>query len=127
MLDIKVPITIACVYAATVTALNAYNKSTGNKPWPISKTKAFFWFVVAHNVFLALYSGWTFVGILGALRRTVQNPAGTFGLVGTVDSLCKLHGTAGLGNSIVYDTNRSQWISESSYDPPDRDGHPGCH
>lgn len=113
-LDVKVPITIACVYAVTVTALNAYNRSTGNKPWAISKWKSFFWFVVAHNVFLAVYSGWTFMGMLGALRRTVNNPMGKMGLAGTVDSLCKMHGTNGLGNAVVYSPESSAWVSQSS-------------
>jgi hypothetical protein len=112
-LNVYVPILIASLYAVSANFLNAYNKSTGNKPWRISKTRAFFWFVVAHNVFLAVYSGWTFVGMLGALRRTVQSPAGPFGLVGTADSMCKLHGAAGIGNAIVYSPNSSQWVSES--------------
>lgn len=111
-LNVYVPILIASLYAVSANFLNAYNKSTGNKPWRISKTRAFFWFVVAHNVFLAVYSGWTFVGMLGALRRTVQSPAGPFGLVGTADSMCKLHGAAGIGNAIVYSPNSSQWVSE---------------
>lgn len=112
-LNVKVPILIASLYAISVSVLNAYNKSSGNKPWRISKTRAFFWFVVAHNVFLAVYSAWTFVGMLNALKRTVQSPAGPFGLVGTVDSLCKLHGPAGIGNAIIYSPNSSQWVSES--------------
>jgi hypothetical protein len=113
VLDVRIPITIACVYAATVTALNAHNRSTGNKPWPISKTKAFFWFVVAHNIFLALYSGWTFVGMLGALQRTVEKWSGPGGLAGTVDSLCKIHGPGGLGSAIAYNVSGSKWVSES--------------
>jgi hypothetical protein len=114
VLDVRVPITIACIYAVTVTSLNAYNRSRRNKPWAISKWRSFFWFVVAHNVFLAVYSGWTFVGMLGALRRTVQNPMGKMGLVGTVDSLCKIHGTDGLGNAVVYSPESSTWVSQSS-------------
>jgi hypothetical protein len=113
-LDARVPITIACVYAATVTALNAYNRSHGNKPWKISKTKAFFWFVVAHNIFLAVYSGWTFVGMLGALRRTLSTPSRPAGLAGAVDSLCKIHGVSGLGNAIAYNGTVSRWVSEST-------------
>lgn len=112
-LDARVPITIACVYAATVTALNAYNRKYGNKPWKISKTKSFFWFVVAHNVFLAVYSGWTFVGMLRALQKSVANPTGPAGLSGTVDSLCKVHGISGLGNAVAYNGTASQWVSES--------------
>lgn len=112
-LNVYVPILIASTYAVSVNFLNAYNKSSGNKPWRISKTRGFFWFVVAHNILLAVYSGWTFFGMLNALKRTVQNPAGPFGLVGTVDSLCKLHGNPGLGNAIIYNTNASEWSSES--------------
>lgn len=112
-LDARVPITIAALYAVTVTALNAYNRSRGNKPWPVSKTRAFFWFVVAHNIFLAVYSGWTFVGMLGTMRRSVQRPTGPFGVVGTVDSLCKIHGTSGLGNAVTYNPQTSSWMSEA--------------
>lgn len=112
-LDVKVPLTIASVYVVTVTYVNAYNRSKGNKPWPISKTKAWFWFVVAHNVFLAVYSGWTFVVMLNTLRRTIQNPNGPEGLVGTVDSLCKVHGTRGLGNAVTFNPTAASWISQS--------------
>ena len=113
-LNVKVPITIACIYAATVTALNAYNRSRGQKPWGISRWKSFFWFVIAHNVFLAVYSGWTFLGMLRAVRWTLQNPSGELGLAGTVDSLCKMHGIDGLGNAVVYEPETSAWVSQSS-------------
>jgi hypothetical protein len=112
-LDIKVPITIACVYAAIVISVNKYNKTAGNKAWGISKTKSFFWFVVAHNVFLAVYSAWTFVGMLRALTQTVQRFTGADGLASTVDSLCKVHGRHGLGNAVTYDPTVSQWVTGS--------------
>jgi hypothetical protein len=111
VLQVKYPITIAAIYAITVLSLNASNKRNGNKAWAISKTKAFFWFVIAHNVLLAVYSGWTFVGMLSALRRVVAHPLGPNGLAGTVDSLCKIHGTAGLSNAITYNPETSTWIS----------------
>jgi hypothetical protein len=112
-LEVRVPVTIASVYAVTVVMLNAYNRSNGNKPWPISKTGAFFCFVVAHNVVLALYSGWTFLGMMQAARRTVPNPFGPAGLVGMVDSLCKIHGATGIGNAIAYNPSQSEWESYS--------------
>jgi hypothetical protein len=112
-LDIKVPITIACVYAAVVISLNAYNRSNGNKAWSISKTKTFFAFVVLHNVLLAVYSGWTFIGMLKALATIFANPLGPSGLAGTVDSLCKIQGPAGLGNAVTYNPALSQWTSPS--------------
>jgi hypothetical protein len=112
-LDVKVPITIACVYAATVVATNAYNRSRGNKPWAISKTKSFFWFMIAHNVFLSVYSAWTFVGMVGAMSRSFAGWNGPSGLVGAVDSLCKIHGPSGLGNAISYNPATSTWTSQS--------------
>lgn len=111
-LDVRVPITIAAVYAVTVTLVNQYNRRAGNKAWPISKTKAFFVFVVAHNIFLAVYSGWTFVGMFGALRRSIQNPMGPAGFAGTVDSLCKIHGVTGLDNAMSYNASMSKWNAE---------------
>jgi hypothetical protein len=111
VLDPKVPVTIAAVYAITAKALNVYNKSTGKKPWAISKTTAFKWFVIAHNVFLAIYSAWTFVGMLGALRRTVVSPFGPTGLSGFADSMCRMNGPPGLGNAALYDDATGSWFS----------------
>lgn len=113
VLDVKVPITIACGYLVAVTFLNAYNRNNGNKPWAISKTNAFFIFVVLHNIFLAVYSGWTFLGMWGALSRTLQSPTGPTGLVGLVDSLCKLHGPSGISQAITYHPSAYAWISQS--------------
>lgn len=112
--DAKIPFTIAAVYAVTVNVLNAYNKSNGHKPWAISKTRAFFYFVIAHNIFLAIYSGWTFVGMYGALSRSIENPKGPHGLLGTIDSFCKPHGISGPGNAITYNAAEGAWISQSS-------------
>jgi hypothetical protein len=112
-LDIRVPITIAIIYASVVTLLNKYNRSNGFKAWPVSKSSAFFVFVVIHNVLLAVYSGWTFVGMLRALVKTFANPFKTPGLSGTIDSLCKIHGTAGLSNSVTYNPTLYQWTSNA--------------
>ncbi|KAL7626991.1 hypothetical protein AAE478_003767 [Parahypoxylon ruwenzoriense] len=112
-LDPKVPITIAAVYAVTAKALNVYNRSTGKKPWSISKTKAFNAFVILHNIFLAVYSAWTWIGMFKALRNAVVSPAGPNGWAGTVDSFCKLHGTAGLENALSYNQNGGVWESMS--------------
>ncbi|TVY37500.1 hypothetical protein LOCC1_G007416 [Lachnellula occidentalis] len=112
-LDMRVQITIGAIYVATVITLNTYNRSNGNKSWKIGKTKAFFWFVVAHNVFLAVYSGWTFQGLMRAVYRMISS--GSEGIAGTVDSLSKMHGEAGhgLGNAIAYNATVSKWISEN--------------
>lgn len=113
VLDVRVPITIAAVYAVSVTSLNAYNRSRGNKPWGISKTKAFFCFVVLHNIFLAVYSGWTFIGMYKALQNSLTGWSGPDGLAATVDSLCKIHGPRGLGNAVAYEPATSSWVAQN--------------
>ncbi|KAH6888706.1 GNS1/SUR4 family-domain-containing protein [Thelonectria olida] len=110
-LDYTVPLTIATLYAVTVKSLNVFNKSRNKKPWAISKTRPFFAFVVLHNIFLCVYSAWTFWGMLGGMRRSILNPMGPTGLAGTVDSFCRLHGSAGPGNSVYYDENSSSYVS----------------
>ena len=85
-LDVRVPITVGCVYAATVTILNVYNRSRGYQPWRISRTRAFFWFVVTHNALSGIYYGWTWVGMLRATQRTIANSLGPAGLEGMVDN-----------------------------------------
>jgi len=123
-LDPKVPLTIATVYAVTAKALNLYNKSTNKRPWAISKTRAFRAFVVAHNVFLAVYSAWTWYGTLQVLRRSIVSPTGPNGWAGTMDSFCKFHGTAGLGNDISYNQATGLWDSATGTSLLDASGVP---
>ncbi|KAK3313475.1 fatty acid elongase-like protein [Apodospora peruviana] len=124
VLPAKVPLTIAALYAVTAKLLNAYNKSTGKKPWGISKTKTFKAFVIAHNVFLAVYSAWTFWGMLGTLRRSMVSPLGPHGLAGFADSVCQLNGPGGLGNAVFYNQETESWQSYSPYAGFEKDGYP---
>ncbi|KAG5929947.1 hypothetical protein E4U53_002332 [Claviceps sorghi] len=110
-LDPRVPLTVAALYAVTAKALNKFNASRNKKPWAMSKTKAFFAFVVLHNVFLAVYSAWTFWGMLATLRRSVASPSGPTGLVALADSLCRMHGPSGPGRSIYFNDTSGQWDS----------------
>ncbi|KXX79065.1 Elongation of fatty acids protein sre1 [Madurella mycetomatis] len=123
-LDPKVPITIAAIYAVTAKALNVYNKSTGKKPWAISKTLAFRWFVIAHNIFLAVYSAWTWWGMLGALRRTMVNPLGPHGIAGFLDSACQVNGPSGLGNAVFFNEATNSWQSYAAEPALAQDGTP---
>ncbi|KAL1613701.1 putative gns1 sur4 family protein [Diplodia seriata] len=107
LLSPKVPATIATVYAVTVVLLNRYNKSRGNKPWAISKTRIFFAFVILHNVFLAVYSGITNVAMARALYRLT--PGLGAGLVENVDAYCKIHGPRGLGNAATFNNTNDAW------------------
>ncbi|OAA33070.1 GNS1/SUR4 family protein [Moelleriella libera RCEF 2490] len=110
-LDPKVPLTIAAVYAVTVKALNKLNASRNKQPWAVSKTRLFFAFVVLHNVFLAVYSAWTFWGMVSGMRRTIVSPFGPGGVAATADSLCHMHGPPGLGNSLYFNDTSGSWES----------------
>ncbi|RKF56958.1 putative fatty acid elongase [Erysiphe neolycopersici] len=114
LLNFQVPVAVATLYIFTVCALNSYNQRNGNKPWAISKSNFFFIFVVLHNIALALYSGWTFIGMWGTLKRSIPSPNDSDSLVKIVDSLCKIHGPPGLGNSILYNATITQWVSQST-------------
>ena len=108
-LDVRVPITIAAVYAVSVILMNRVNKSRDNKPWAISKTRLFKLFVILHNVFLAVYSAWTFIGMTRAFRASLPAAGEKPRLVNTVDALCHINGPRGLGNAAVYDPQSEQW------------------
>ncbi|EHK15446.1 uncharacterized protein TRIVIDRAFT_164623 [Trichoderma virens Gv29-8] len=112
-LDARVPLTIAALYAISAKLLNKYNKARNKKPWGISKTRPFFVFVVLHNIFLAVYSAWTFWGMVGVMRRSVVSPFGPGGVAATADGFCRPHGPRGLGNSIYFNETTLSWDSAS--------------
>ena len=108
-LHISVPLTIAIIYATTVVYVNGVNKRRNYKPWSFSNTFTFYAFVVSHNIFLAIYSGWTFVGMLNAIRKSWPEIDGQYGLAGAADTLCKMHGPRGLGSAATYTASSSRW------------------
>jgi hypothetical protein len=113
-LSTKVPLTIASVYAVTVVILNRYNRSHGNKPWAISKTRLFKAFVIFHNVFLAVYSAATCVAMVRALKHSIPHYTEHNAVVGAVDALCKMHGPRGLGDAATYNTTTNTWGIKNS-------------
>jgi hypothetical protein len=54
-LEYKWPLLLASSYVVIVKAWNYVNRQRGGKPWAISKTTSFFWFMIAHNVFRESY------------------------------------------------------------------------
>ncbi|KAF4585716.1 GNS1/SUR4 family protein [Ophiocordyceps camponoti-floridani] len=110
-LDPRVPLTIATVYAITATALTWYNRSRNKRPWAISKTRAFFAFVILHNVALAVYSAWTFWGMAGVMTRSIRWPWGPGGLPAMLDGFCRIHGPGRLGASLYYHEDSGRWLS----------------
>ncbi len=108
-LNPAIPFTIAAVYMVTVLYGNRINKERGNKPWSFSKSTAFYSFVLLHNLFLALYSGWTFIGMLNAARQSWPGWRGENGLAEVADALCKMQGPRGLGSAATYNESSSTW------------------
>jgi len=109
VLSPNVPITIALAYATIATYLNSVNVQRKFKPWAFSRTRLFKLLVILHNTFLAIYSAWTFVGMLNAVRLSFANYHGEHGLAGVVDSMCKLHGPRGLGAAATYNSTTNAW------------------
>ncbi|KAF2874170.1 GNS1/SUR4 family-domain-containing protein [Massariosphaeria phaeospora] len=123
-LSYKVPLTIASVYATSVLYLNWYNRKHGNKPWAISKTRAFKAFVIAHNVFLAIYSAVTCVAMVRSLKHSIPHYTERNAVVGTIDALCKIHGPRGLGDAATYNHDTSQWENRNRLIKFDNNGLP---
>ncbi|RAH79826.1 hypothetical protein BO86DRAFT_144935 [Aspergillus japonicus CBS 114.51] len=109
LLDVRVPITIASVYAVTVILLNRVNKSRGYKPWGFSQTRLFKLFVILHNVILAIYSAWTFAGMIRAFRNSWPSHDDPNYVAAVADTLCKVNGPRGYGNAAVYNPSVEQW------------------
>lgn len=109
LLSVQVPLTVALVYATTVIILNQLNAKRNYKPWMVSTTRPFRAFVIAHNIFLALFSAWTFVGLLNAVRLSLDGAVAEHGLVGMVDVLCKINGPRGLGDAATFNASTSAW------------------
>ncbi|KAA6411924.1 MAG: hypothetical protein FRX48_04074 [Lasallia pustulata] len=109
LLSVNYPITVALVYAVTVSIINQSNKQRNNKPWAFSKTRIFYLFVVLHNIFLAVYSAWTCAGMIHAMMHTWPGIKGDHGLAEVADAMCKMHGPRGLGNAATYNSTTSAW------------------
>ncbi|KAJ8105755.1 hypothetical protein OPT61_g9988 [Boeremia exigua] len=112
-LDPKVPLTIAAVYAVSVTYLNWYNRQHGNKPWRIASHGWFKAFVIAHNIFLAVYSAVTCFAMFKGLKASFPNWQEPNAFVGTVDAICKIQGPRGLGDAVTYNPDTNSWGSRN--------------
>jgi len=125
-LDWKVPVTIGALYASTAIVMNKINRDRGNKAWPISKTRPFKAFVILHNIFLAVFSALTFVGMIRALAHTwpghhERMAFGKYwpglrtenGLAGAADALCKMHGPRGFGDATYYVPHEDIWTNKN--------------
>ena len=124
LLSFKYPVGIAVAYIITVTYLNRLNKSRGYRPWAFSQTRIFLLAVIAHNVFLAVYSAWTWLGMFWAIKETLPGWKGMINLPEVVDSLCQLHGPRGFGDAAVYNTTISRWTVSSPFIHLDSLGQP---
>ncbi|KAL6720479.1 hypothetical protein ACLMJK_002402 [Lecanora helva] len=108
-LNVEVPATIALTYAVTVFYLNKLNKERNYKPWAFSKSLAFYVLVIVHNVSLAVFSGWTFIGMFNTIRHSWPGWKGEHGVAGAVDALCKMNGPRGLGSAATFNSDLIEW------------------
>lgn len=108
-LHVAVPITIALVYATTVTILNRVNSQRQYQPWSISKSLSFYLFVLFHDILLAVFSAWTCLGMLNAYTQSWPGWNGEHGLAGAIDALCKIHGPRGLGRAATFSSESGGW------------------
>ncbi|KAI4213871.1 MAG: hypothetical protein LQ351_003566 [Letrouitia transgressa] len=104
-----VPISIATVYAVIANYVNNVNKRRENKPWAISRSGIFYVFVLLHNIFLAAFSAWTFVGMLNAIANSWPGLSGERGFARAADSLCKIHGPRGYGSAATFNPKTTSW------------------
>ena len=109
LLHVAYPIAVSLSYMVAVRVANQINTNRENKAWSFSQTRVFYAFVIAHNVFLAIYSCWTFVGMANAIRPTWPGLNSEDGLAGAVDSLCKINGPRGLGSAATFDSATDTW------------------
>ncbi|KIW34796.1 uncharacterized protein PV07_01552 [Cladophialophora immunda] len=109
LLSPHVPITVALVYMSLVSFLNSVNANRKYKPWAFSRTYVFKFLVIVHNIFLAIYSAWTCVGMVNALHLALPEWNEEWKVAGTVDALCKLHGPRGAGSAATYNATTSAW------------------
>jgi GNS1/SUR4 family len=109
LLSPAVPITIAIIYASVASYMNVVNRQRKNKPWAFSQTSVFKCLVILHNVILAVYSAWTFVGMTNALALSFAGWRGDYGIAGVLDSLCKIHGPRGMGNGATFNETSYAW------------------
>lgn len=109
LLNVQWPLLIATVYAIVIYFFNNANRNRQNKPWAISKSWVFYAFVLLHNIFLAAFSLWTFLGMTNAIRQTWPGLHGERKWAEAADALCKMHGPRGLGSAATFNPATAGW------------------
>ncbi|KAL8872416.1 MAG: hypothetical protein Q9174_001948 [Haloplaca sp. 1 TL-2023] len=108
-LHISVPVAVCLAYVSIATNLNRVNRKRANKPWIFSKTSIFYVLVLLHNVLLAAYSAWTFLGMVNTIKNTWPTGQGEHHVIRIVDALCKMHGPRGYGSAATFDPTSAAW------------------
>lgn len=105
----EIPIAVASIYMLLVLNFNAYNRRRNSQPWKISRAPEFRYFVIVHNIFLALYSFATFIAMGRAASRVLPSWDEEHWNVKAADAFCKLHGPRGLGDAATFNTTINIW------------------
>lgn len=120
----EVPVIFAAAYIIFVFSLNAYNRKRDWKPWWIARQRPFQWFVVVHNVLLAIYSSATFLAMLRAITHTWPGWNTPNRPAEWADALCKMHGPRGLGDAATFNTTINIWEVKNQIIRLGYDGNP---
>ncbi|KAK3074220.1 hypothetical protein LTR53_003507 [Teratosphaeriaceae sp. CCFEE 6253] len=119
------PLTFAALYIVTVFSLNAFNRNRDHKPWWIARQRSFQWFVVVHNVLLAIFSAATFLAMVRAIVHTWPEISGNPHAAASVaDALCKINGPRGLGDATTFNTTINIWEVKNTAIRLGYDGNP---
>ena len=105
----RVVLTACVAYTITATSLNVYNISRRGKAQSAKSSRVFDGAVILHNILLAVYSAWTFCGMIGVMRRSMISPSGPGGLQATVESLCRMHGREEMLSSVLFNPADADW------------------
>jgi hypothetical protein len=123
----EIPLLFATAYILLVAWGNVYNRKRKHEPWPVSRKDSFNYFIIVHNVLLALYSFATFVAMFRAISKTLPDwdeASGGLWRAKTADALCKLHGPRGLGDAATFNTTVNIWEAKNSLIKLGMDGVP---
>lgn len=113
--DVKTPLTIASVYVITVVLLNKLNKTRGDRPWAFATTGSFKLLIIFHNIFLAVYSAWTFAGLCFVLWNCWPSMSDANFVARVANTICQLTPTGDIDYSGSSDSMSEVYVDHSKY------------
>ena len=112
-LSFNYPLAVAIIYVAAVVYMNKVNRQRNNQPWPLSRTKAFYFFTFVHNIGMFCLSFSICDGMWLALQHSLPAWHQISSLADVVDPMCKIHGPRGLGAGVSFNSTTNIWTSSN--------------